>query len=68
MARVLARVETLLDGREFLAGAFSLADVAFAPRLLILPQLGIEIEARLKNVITWAARLRERPSVQTLGL
>ncbi len=68
MGRVLARVETLLDGREFLAGGFSLADVAFVPRLLILPQLGIEIEARLKNVTTWAARLRERPSVQTLGL
>lgn len=68
IGRVLIRVESLLEGRPFLAGNFSLADVAFTPRLLILPQLGIEIDARLKNTVAWAARLRERPSVRTLGL
>lgn len=68
IGRVLSRVETLLDGKPFLAGEFSLADVAFVPRLLILPQLGVELDPRLQNVNAWTARLRERASVQTLGL
>lgn len=68
IGRVLMRIESLLDGKPYLAGEFSLADIAFAPRLLILPQLGVDIDARLPGVIAWQARLRERPSVQTLGL
>ena len=68
IGRVLARLEGHLEGKEFLAGEFSLADVAFTPRLLILPQLGVEVDARLQNVAAWIARLRERPSVRSLGL
>jgi glutathione S-transferase len=66
--RVLARLEGQLDGKQYLVGDFSLADVAFAPRLMILAQLGIEVDARLQNVSAWVARLRERPSVRSLGL
>lgn len=66
--RVLARLEVALEGKQYLADEFSLADVAFVPRVLILAQLGIELDARLHNVAAWIARLRERPSVQSLGL
>jgi glutathione S-transferase len=66
--RVLARLEGALAGKEYLAGEFSLADIAFVPRVLILSQLGIELDSRLHNVAAWIARLRERPSVQALGL
>ena len=68
MGRVLGRLEGALDGKEFLVGEFSLADVAFAPRVLILGQLGVEVDSRLHNVAAWIARLRERPSVRALGL
>ena len=67
IGRVLARLEGQLEGKEFLVGVFSLADIAFVPRLMILPQLGIEIDARLQNVAAWVGRLRERPSVRTLA-
>jgi glutathione S-transferase len=66
--RGLARLEGLLEGKEYLVGSFSLADIAFVPRVLILPQLGVEIDVRLRNVTAWIDRLRERPSVQRLGL
>jgi glutathione S-transferase len=66
--RVLGRLEAALDGKEFLAGDFSLADVAFVPRVLVLGQVGVELDPRLQNVAAWIARLRERPSVSALGL
>ena len=68
MGRVLGRLEGSLDGKPFLVGDFSLADIAFAPRVMILAQLGIEVDARLHNVAAWIGRLRERPSVRALGL
>ena len=68
IARVLARLEAVLEGKEFLAGDFSLADIAFVPRVVVLGQLGVEVDARLQNVAAWITRLRERPSVQSLGL
>jgi len=67
ISRVLARLETQLEGKEFLVGDFSLADIAFVPRVIILSQLGVELEARLQNVAAWIGRLRERASVRSLG-
>jgi glutathione S-transferase len=68
IARVLAHLDAQLDNKQHLVGEFSLADCAFAPRLMILPQLGVEIDPRLQNVSSWASRMRERPSVRALGL
>jgi glutathione S-transferase len=68
IGRGLARLESLFEGGEFLVGDFSLADIAFVPRVLILPQLGIALDPRLRQVAAWIERLRERPSVQTLGI
>jgi glutathione S-transferase len=66
LLRVLEFLERHLESKEYIAGAFSLADLAFAPRLLILPTLGVEIPARLKNVLAWIERLKQRPSVKLL--
>lgn len=66
LLRVLEFLERYLEGKEYIAGTFSLADLAFAPRLLILPNLGVEIPARLKNVLAWSERLKQRPSVKQL--
>ena len=68
VSRVLGRLEGGLEGKEFLVGTFSLADIAFVPRALILAQLGVELDPRLHNVTAWIARLRELPSVRTLAL
>ena len=68
VARVVARLDPFLEGNDFLVGEFSLADVAFAPRLMILHQLGVELDPRLHNVPGWIARLRDRTSVKSLDL
>ncbi len=68
LLRVLEFLERHLEGRDYIADTFSLADLAFVPRLLLLPRLGIEIPARLKNVLAWSERLRQRPSVSHLQL
>jgi len=68
LLRVLEFLERHLEGRDYIADTFSLADLAFVPRLLLLPRLGIEIPARLKNVLAWSERLKQRPSVSHLQL
>ena len=66
--RGLARLEGFLSGSEFLVGPFSLADIAFVPRVLMLPRLGVEMDPRLRNVAAWIGRLRERPSIAALNI
>lgn len=66
--RGLARIESYLEGKEYLVGDFSLADIAFVPRVLILGRMGIEVDPRLRQVSAWIERLRQRPSVQKLGM
>jgi glutathione S-transferase len=55
-----------LNGQQFLAGDFSIADIAFAPRALVLNGLGIEVAANRPNVDGWIKRMLERPSIQSL--
>jgi glutathione S-transferase len=60
----LAMLDRELEGKEYLAGEdFSLADVAFAPMVLQLEQLGVQLDGTLKNVKGWAQRLAARPSI-----
>ncbi len=63
----LVRLEGFLLGREFLAGEFSLADIAFVPAVLNLSRLGVDVDPRLRNVAGWIGRLRQRASIQSLG-
>jgi glutathione S-transferase len=66
LGRVLEFLERHLDGKEYMSGASSLADLAFVPRLLQLPKLGVEIPSRLINVLAWSERVKRRPSVKQL--
>jgi stringent starvation protein A len=69
LRRALYYLRDRLAGHEFLAGKeFSLADAAFAPRLMVLGRLGIELEPALASVQAWIDRVRARPSVRGLGL
>jgi glutathione S-transferase len=66
LVRVLEFLDRQLEGKEYIAGEFSLADLAFIPRMLQLPGLGVEIPARLRNVLSWSERLQKRSSVRQL--
>jgi glutathione S-transferase len=69
LRRVLYFLRDRLEGQEYLVGReFTLADAAFAPRLVVLGRLGIELEPALGAVQTWIDRVRNRPSVRSLGL
>ena len=56
------RLEKELEGREYLAGPFSLADVAFVPNIDTLDRIQVQIDPKYKNVLAWVARLKARPS------
>jgi glutathione S-transferase len=61
--KCLDRIEAELEGKEYLAGPFSLADVAFMSNLELLDRFGIAVQAdKYKNATTWIARLKSRPS------
>jgi len=65
--RVLDYLNNELKGQQFLAGEFSVADIGFAPRLLVLKDIGIDVAANNRmNVDGWLKRMQERPSIQGL--
>ena len=64
--RVLDYLNQELAGAQFLANDFSVAEIAFIPRLLVLPNLGIEAGTNRANVDGWIKRLLERPSLRNL--
>jgi glutathione S-transferase len=56
------RLEKELEGREYLAGPFSLADIAFVPNIDTLDRIQVQIDPKYKNVLAWVGRLKARPS------
>jgi glutathione S-transferase len=58
----LERMEKELSGRDYLAGDFSLADIAFYPNIDTLDRIQVQIDAKYPNVLAWIARLKARPS------
>jgi glutathione S-transferase len=64
--RMLAVLDGSLAGRSWLIGNFSLADVAFAPRVIVLPALGIDVDPQWKNLVGWIQRLNQRASIHDL--
>jgi glutathione S-transferase len=63
ISKAFDRIEKELQGKEYLAGSFSLADVAFMTNLDLLDRFNIPLDAgRYKNSAAWIARLKARPS------
>src|SRR5262249_21781258 len=61
--RAFERIEKELNGKEYLVGAFSLADAAFMSNIELLDRFGIVADtARYPNTAAWIARLKARPS------
>ena len=69
LRRTLYYLRDKLTGHEYLVGKeFGLADASFAPRIMVLGRLGVELEPALAPVQAWIDRIRARPSVRGLGL
>jgi len=69
LRRALSSLRDKLPGHEYLVGKeFTLADAAFAPPIMVLGRLGVELEPALAPVQAWIDRIRARPSVRGLGL
>ena len=63
IAKALDRIEHELQGYEYLAGPFSLADIAFMSNIEQLDRFSIPVDAnKYKNTVAWLARLKARPS------
>ena len=56
------RIERALQGKEYLAGSFSLADIAFMANFDLLDRFQIAVDPKYANTIAWIARLKARPS------
>ena len=55
-------VERRLQGREYLAGSFSLADISFMPNIALLERFEVPLDPDYENVAAWIRRLRARAS------
>lgn len=62
IAEALKEMDRRLEGKDYLFGEFSLADVAVTPHIAALPILGTGIAPELKNVTAWFGRIQKRPS------
>jgi len=61
--RCLGVLERRLDGREFILGEYSIADMASWPWVLIAKPLGQPLDD-FPNVARWRGAVRDRPAVQ----
>jgi stringent starvation protein A len=69
LRRALYFLRDKLGTQEYLVGReFTLADASYAPRIMVLGRLGIELEPALAPVQAWVDRVRGRSSVRGLGL
>jgi len=61
--RLFSVLDTQLQGRDYLAGEYSIADIAHYPWIIKYPQLNIFIDA-YPNLRKWFERMSDRPAVQ----
>lgn len=57
-------LDTQLAEQEYIAGAFSIADIALWPWLRALPLIGIELAPRFPHLVRWFAQLAARPAFE----
>ncbi len=63
LGRMLDAVETRLEGREFLAGDFSGADIMTGHASIVAARLGADVTDK-PNVAAYIERLQSRPALQ----
>lgn len=63
IAKAFDRTERELNGAEYLAGSFSLADIAFMSNFDLLDRFAITVEgSKYPRTVAWIARLKARAS------
>ncbi len=62
IVETMKELDRRLEGKEYLFGEFSLADIAITPHVAALPILGSGIPSDLKNMTAWFERIKKRPS------
>jgi len=68
LERFLPVLESALDGRDWLEGEFSLADIAYVPHFMLIAEGGFSF-APYPRLTRWLERLKARPAwQQTLRL
>ena len=60
--QALGDLDKMLEGREYLFGDYSLADISITPHVAALPILGTSIPVEFKNMTTYFERIKARPS------
>ena len=66
ITKAFDRTEKELKGKDYLAGSFSLADVAFMSNIELLDRFGVPVDAgKYPSTVAWIARLKARPSFAT---
>lgn len=61
--RFYERMEAQLQGREWLAGDYSFADIAFYMAALFGERQGAALEAQTPRLLAWRERMTRRPAV-----
>lgn len=61
--RNLSVLERRLEGRDYILGEYSIADIISFPWVLIAKPLGSSLE-KFPNVTAWRGRIKERPAVR----
>ncbi len=64
LSRAVAPVESALQGREYLVGAFSAADVMLGHALFMANRLG-QVPEEMANLKGYLKRIEDRPAFQT---
>jgi glutathione S-transferase len=65
-ARFYEEVESLLADREFLAGTYSFADIAFYTAQLFGARMGAPITDATPSLLRWRERITARPAVRSV--
>lgn len=60
----LATLDRELQGRDYIAGAYSLADITFLPFFTRQERYGLKIDDSLAHVKSWMERVIARPAVR----
>lgn len=67
LERYCASIERQLEGREYLCGRYSIADMALFPWTVVLEDIGEIDLAAYPNMAAWAARVGGRKAAQADG-
>jgi len=68
LSQYMERLDRELEGKQYLLGAYTLADIALTPRIALFDILGIAVDAALASAISWMGRIKNRESYAALEI